>query len=113
MADNVLFYDPLLVNTETNKVSLEKENIIVAHLPENRNTSQTTPRVLGDIIPPLQSREQKNGSRNFSPLSRRAAPGMGSSVGHIMVTKKEPRDSFSSLHRRLVKLYYLTKQFLK
>ena len=26
MADNVLFYDPLLVNTKTNKVSLEKEN---------------------------------------------------------------------------------------
>ena len=25
MADNVLFYDPLLVNTKTNKVSLEKE----------------------------------------------------------------------------------------
>ena len=28
MADNVLFYDPLLVNTETNKVSLEKESNI-------------------------------------------------------------------------------------
>ena len=28
MADNVLFYDPLLVNTETNKVSLEKEMYI-------------------------------------------------------------------------------------
>ena len=28
MADNVLFYDPLLVNAETNKVSLEKENLL-------------------------------------------------------------------------------------
>ena len=31
MADNVLFYDPLLVNTETNKVSLEKENRLPRH----------------------------------------------------------------------------------
>ena len=35
MADNVLFYNPLLVNTETNKVSLEKEMVYFPSLPND------------------------------------------------------------------------------
>ena len=39
MADNVIFYDPLLVNTETNKVSLEKENKFLAKAKRWKNLS--------------------------------------------------------------------------
>ena len=45
MADNVLFYDPLLVNIETNKVSLEKEKSYTGYNDSLKTCSKGLPKL--------------------------------------------------------------------